>query len=38
MTTDPEISLRPVPAASITEWSDTADVVIAGYGIAAAEN
>jgi 3-oxo-5alpha-steroid 4-dehydrogenase len=27
-------SLRPLPAAEVTEWDRTADVVVAGYGIA----
>src|SRR6185312_10177300 len=28
--------IRPIPAGSITEWADEADVVIAGYGVAGA--
>lgn len=31
---DQETPLRPVQADTITEWDETADVVIAGYGIA----
>ena len=27
---------RPIPAATVTEWADEADVVIAGYGVAGA--
>ncbi|NIH83850.1 FAD-dependent oxidoreductase [Amycolatopsis granulosa] len=34
MRTDPENAISPVSAASIGDWTDSADVVIAGYGIA----